>query len=313
MKDTPYHSQVFQAVQSLMSNYKQPGQEAQDEKIVSSLLAVLSSQNVPSQATSIAGSIASMLEKADVPDKVDELVSFVVDELRRPSINTQIADVVKQLIGFVILMRAQAPEIFDDLPAVELLEAGYGRPDQQANDKKIVSSLLIALGRQNVPTLATGIAESLVSGFEEGEVAGGMEDLVSSIVAELKDPEVNTQITSIVKEMIELMIQVGARSTRIVYDIPVGPTTAITHTSISSAASTRTDTATSSPISKSELSSSPSSSTMSKESQLSSLEESFSEESSSEEESKTNAAQMMGPFFGYLSMGVVAGVIASFF
>ncbi|KAJ2686420.1 hypothetical protein IWW39_003643 [Coemansia spiralis] len=117
MKDTPYDSQVSQAAQLLLSNYKQPGQEAQDEKIVSSLLAALSSQNVPSQATSIAESIASVLENGRWPAKLGELVSFVVNELRRPSVNTQIDKIVKQLIGFIILARTQAPEIFEDLPA----------------------------------------------------------------------------------------------------------------------------------------------------------------------------------------------------
>ncbi|KAJ2686421.1 hypothetical protein IWW39_003644 [Coemansia spiralis] len=194
--------------------------------------------------------------------------------------------------------------------AVEQLEAGLGRPDQKANDERIVSSLLAALGSQNVPTIATGIAGSLLSGFEEGEVGDGMEDLVSSMVAELKNPEVNTQVASIVRELLELMSQVITRSTRIVYDIPVGPTP--TGTGTSSAASTRSDTATSSPASKSEVSS-LSSSAKSKDSHSSSEDEDSSEESSSEESSKNNAAHSMVPLFGYLSMGVAAGVVASFF
>ncbi|KAJ2837932.1 hypothetical protein FBU31_001039 [Coemansia sp. 'formosensis'] len=162
--------------------------------------------------------------------------------------------------------------------AVQLLEAGYGLPGQQAHDEKIFSSLLMALSSQNVPSQATSIAGSLVSVLENNNTPQRLAALASSMVAELKNPSVNTQLASIVDELVTFVIQVHAEATRHADDTPVGPTPTTTSapTSTSADATLKNSVSSDSPLSKS------------------------------------NAAHPMKPLFGYLSMGV-AGVVTSFF
>ncbi|KAJ2885428.1 hypothetical protein H4R27_001397 [Coemansia aciculifera] len=202
--------------------------------------------------------------------------------------------------------------------AAQSLISGYKLPGQQAQDEKIVSSLLAALSSQNVPSQATSIAGSVISVLEGegGSSSDKLNSLVSSVVSELKNPAVNTQIASIVDKLVGLLAQARVVAPEMFEDSPSGPTPTSTRSSTSakntstSTKTTRTDTTASSPTSKSSSSSPSSLSVTSKDSQSS---ESTSESSSESTSSKTNAAQSMKPLFGYLSMGVAAGVVASFF
>ncbi|KAJ1814659.1 hypothetical protein LPJ60_005972 [Coemansia sp. RSA 2675] len=113
---TPYHSAISQAAQSLISNYKLPGKEAQNKEIVSSLFAALNSQNVPAEATSIAGAIASILGADDAPEKLASLMASMVGELKNPEVNTNIGSIVDKLVGMLVQARIVAPEMFEDNP-----------------------------------------------------------------------------------------------------------------------------------------------------------------------------------------------------
>ncbi|KAJ2549615.1 hypothetical protein GGH95_006214, partial [Coemansia sp. RSA 1836] len=101
---------MSQAVGSLIAVYGLPGQQAQDEKIVSSLLSALSSMNVPTAATGIAGSLASEIQADGMPTKLASLISSAVSDLKNPAINTQIASIVDKLLGLLIQARIEAPE-----------------------------------------------------------------------------------------------------------------------------------------------------------------------------------------------------------
>ncbi|KAJ2259921.1 hypothetical protein GGI01_003329 [Coemansia sp. RSA 376] len=225
-------------------------------------------------------------------------------------------------IGFLV---NQVAELMQDTPyypqlsqAAQSLISGYKLPGQQAQDEKIVSSLLSALSSQNVPSQATSIAGSVISVLEgDGDSSSDkLNSLVSSVVLELRNPAVNTQIASIVDKLVGLLEQARIVAPEMFADSPSEPTPTSTRASTSSkntsTKSTRTDTSASSPTSKS--SSSPlSSNGTSKDSQASPSSESSSESTSESTSSKTNGAQSMKPLFGYLSMGVAAGVVASFF
>ncbi|KAJ2897096.1 hypothetical protein IWW38_001829 [Coemansia aciculifera] len=116
MVDTPFYAQISQAVDSLVAANGLPSQQAVDGNIYSSLLLALNSQNVPTAATGIAGSIVSQLLDDPPPAKVTSLVSSIVSEIKNPAINTQIASIVDELVGFLIQLRVEAPEMFDDSP-----------------------------------------------------------------------------------------------------------------------------------------------------------------------------------------------------
>ncbi|KAJ2810725.1 hypothetical protein GGI24_006960, partial [Coemansia furcata] len=116
MDGTPYYAELSQAAQSLISNYQLSGKDAQNQEIVSSLFAVLNSQNVAAQATSIAGSIVTVLEGDGPAGKLESLISSAVADLRNPAVNTQIANIVDRLIGLLEQAHSVAPEMFDDGP-----------------------------------------------------------------------------------------------------------------------------------------------------------------------------------------------------
>ncbi|KAJ2481585.1 hypothetical protein EV174_003439, partial [Coemansia sp. RSA 2320] len=98
MQTNVYYPQVAAAVQSLLDVYQLPNQQAQDEAIMSSLMAALGSNNVPTAAAAIASAAISNLHDG-VPTEVAGLVSSVISDMKNPAVNTQIASVIDKLIG----------------------------------------------------------------------------------------------------------------------------------------------------------------------------------------------------------------------
>ncbi|KAJ2643393.1 hypothetical protein GGF44_001188 [Coemansia sp. RSA 1694] len=198
--------------------------------------------------------------------------------------------------------------------AVESLAAVHGLPGQQAQDEKIVSSLLSALGSMNVPTAATGIAGSLAAEIETDAWLQTVDGLVSSLVSDLRNPAINTQIASIVDKLLGFMMQAITEAPELFYGSDNRPTPASSHTSTNTRTSTsaKPGTSASTPTSKSL---SPRSTATSSANSQSSEEIDESDSSSHESSSKTNAAQSIKPLFGYMSLGTAAGVavVASFF
>ncbi|KAJ2064910.1 hypothetical protein GGI17_000717 [Coemansia sp. S146] len=198
--------------------------------------------------------------------------------------------------------------------AAQLLEAGYRLPGQQAQDEKIVSSLLVALSSQNIPTLATAIAGSIAPVLGLIGIPTKLDDYVSSVVSELRNPAFNSQIADIVEHLIELSIKWRAQAPEVYDPRPSGPTS--TSTSTETSARTKTHPMLENTInlrSPKPSSTSARSSATSPTNQSSSSYESSSFSTESLSSSKSSAAQSMRPMFEYLSMGVAAGVVASFF
>ncbi|KAJ2259920.1 hypothetical protein GGI01_003328 [Coemansia sp. RSA 376] len=189
------------------------------------------------------------------------------------------------------------PQIID---AAQLLEAGYGLPNQQVQDEKIVSSLLSALSSQNEPSQATANAGVIPPLLALVGIPIKEDSVIASAMSELKNPAVKTQIADIVEEMIELVAYMDTKSPKS-GSVTNGPTP--------TSSSTKTH-----PIFENTLNL-RSSSTSPRSSATSTTDQSSDESSSSYESSssKTNAAQSMKPLLGYLSMGMAAGVVASFF
>ncbi|KAJ2753002.1 hypothetical protein GGI19_003434, partial [Coemansia pectinata] len=224
-----------------------------------------------------------------------------------PTLATAIAGSIAPVLGLIGI-----PTKLDDYVSPVVSELKNPAVNSQIAD--IVEHMI----DQNVPSQATSIAGSVISVLEGegGSSSDKLNSLVSSVVSELKNPAVNTQIASIVDKLVGLLAQARVVAPEMFEDSPSEPTPTSTRSSTSakntstSTKTTRTDTTASSPTSKRSSSSPSSSNVTSKDSQSS---ESTSESSSESTSSKTNAAQSMKPLFGYLSMGVVAGVVASFF
>ncbi|KAJ1925841.1 hypothetical protein GGI09_001426 [Coemansia sp. S100] len=190
------------------------------------------------------------------------------------------------------------PQIID---AAQLLESGYGLPNQQVQDEKIVSSLLSALSSQNEPSRATANAGVIPPLLALAGIPIEEDSVMASVMSELKNPAVKTQIADIVEEMIEFVAYMDTKSLHMFGSRTNGPTP--------TSSSTKTH-----PIFENTLNL-RSSSTSPRSSATSTTDQSSDESSSSYESSssKTNAAQSMKSLLGYLSMGMAAGVVASFF
>ncbi|KAJ2490375.1 hypothetical protein IWW37_003192 [Coemansia sp. RSA 2050] len=173
---TPYHSAISQAAQSLISNYRLPGKEAQDKEIVSSLLAALNSQNVPTEAASIAEVIASILGAEDAPGKLASLMASMAAELKNPEVNTQIASIVDKLVSMLAQARIEAPELFEDNPVGPTATSTWASASTSTGSKASTSTGASSgspTSKSSAPSSTSGPATDSHSSSEESSESPG--------------------------------------------------------------------------------------------------------------------------------------------
>ncbi|KAJ2354930.1 hypothetical protein IWW50_003523 [Coemansia erecta] len=111
--DSNYASIVYDAAQNLNEVAGQPGQSAAEEKIMTSLLDVLKTQD-PKDAANVAQSVASDIEGGDVPTEAEELASSFVSALRDTKHNTNMADNLNVMISFLENLQSVMPAAVGD-------------------------------------------------------------------------------------------------------------------------------------------------------------------------------------------------------